>query len=274
MLVAALTAFGALFLLFCPLTGFGGISFNQLAFGGLVSGQMFSMIAQLSSDAGLFLIVLKVIAATLYASVVITIINLFRKIDQAASVFRWISLGIGTILFAVLLYVRIQLSQSLFGMFAGAVSLWVGLGAAVLVAAVILNNRQGVLPRVMYQIPGGSGRSNVQPPVSPRTSGSIVGTHGAFAGARFDLSGSPAVVMGRSPRESQIVFPSAEAAVSRKHVLVQFKENENGYTLTDYSRNGTYVTGGERLPFGQPYRVSRGAKLYLDKRGKNAFLLE
>jgi len=88
------------------------------------------------------------------------------------------------------------------------------------------------------------------------------------------MSGMPAIAIGRSPKESQIVFPSGETQISRKHVHIQFSDGENCYYITDLSRNGTYISGGLRAPVNQPYRVERGSSLYLDKRGRNKFILQ
>lgn len=275
LLVGALTAFGALFVLFCPFFSYGGINLNNVAFSGLVSGQMFSYIAQYSAETGFYLILLKSCAIALYLTAVISIVNLFQRIDKIASIFRWISLIISVLIFGVLVIARIQLSQSLFGGFAGVISLLMGFGVAVLVTAVVINEKKHILPRVMYRISGGQGAGQL-PPTNDNhfKSGSLLCTNGVFAGASFDMSGAPMIAIGRSPRESQIVFPSAESQVSRKHVQVQFVPSENCYYVTDFSRNGTYVSGGTRVPVNQPYRVARGTSLYLDKRGRNKFILQ
>lgn len=275
LLVGVLTAFGALFVLFCPLFSYGGINLNNLAFGSLVSGQMFAYIAQYSAETGFYLILLKSCAIALYLTVVISIVNLFQAIDKTASIFRWISLVISALFLGILVIARVQLSQSLFGGFAGVISLAMGFGVAVLIAAVVINEKRHLMPRVMYRI---SGRQQVEqlPPGNTTQSrgGSLLCVNGVFAGASFDMRGMPQVAIGRSARESQIVFPSAESQISRKHVQVQFVESENCYYITDCSKNGTYVSGGVRTPLNQPYRVARGTSLYLDKHGKNKFILQ
>ena len=104
--------------------------------------------------------------------------------------------------------------------------------------------------------------------------GSLMGTKGCYAGARFDMSGISELTIGRSPSECQIIFPSKETSISRVHVKIRFAAKENCYYIKDYSRNGTYTSNGERYPNGQSQRASRGTVIYLDKHGHIAFLLE
>lgn len=273
--VASLTVLGVLFLLFCPLVSYGGINLNNLAFNALVNGQMFAYIAQYSAETGFALVILKGIVIVLYVTIIIAIVNLLRAIDRVASIFRAIALGIGAVAFLILVVARIELSQSLFGGFAGLISLAIGFGVAMLIAAVVINGQKHVMSRVIYRVSGGS-TSVIVPPRHelPMRSGSLLCTQGVFAGASFDMSGSPTIAIGRSPKESQIVFPSGEAQISRKHVQIQFSAGENCYYITDLSRNGTFVSGGVRTPVNQPYRVERGSSLYLDKRGRNKFILQ
>lgn len=276
--VALLTIAGALVLLFAPMISVYplSVSLHTMAFSSIVSGSMFTMIAQLSAEGGAFLILLKIIGGLFYATIGVAIASLFRKIDKAAAIFRWIAMVIGAVIFALLLYARGQIASSMLALASGAVRLTPGLGVAALVGALVLERSRGALPRVLYHLANGQ-PANRQKYAEQRlapSSGSLVCTRGAFAGARFDLAGSSAVVIGRSPRESQIVLPQAEAQISRKHALVSYSSMDNCYYITDYSRNGTYLSGGVRAPAGQPCRVTRGTSLYLDKHGRNAFLLE
>lgn len=277
LLVALLTAYGALTLLFgalvtVPLSG--SVSFHTLAFGSAVSGDMFALLASYSAETGAMLLLYKIVGCLLYATIAASVAGLFRKIDSITSVLRWISMLVGAVLFTGVLYARNQLSQSLYAAFTGMVRLTPGVGFAALVAAIALERARGALPRVVYHLANGQPAHAPRPAAVPSMRGSLVCTRGAFAGARFDLSGSPAVAIGRSARDSQIVLPQGETLISRRHVLVQFNPSENCYYITDYSRNGTFFSGGTRAPAGQPCRVSRGTPIYLDKHGRNAFLLE
>lgn len=272
LLVASLTVLGVLFLLFCPLISYGGINLNNLAFNALVNGQMFAYIAQYSAETGFALAILKGMVIVLYVTIIISIVNLFRAIDRVCSIFRGVALGVGMVLLLILVVARIQLSQSLLGGFAGVISLAVGFGVAMIIAAVVLNGQKHLMSRVIYRVPGSANITMVDPP--PVRSGSLLCTQGVFAGSSFDMNGTPMIAIGRSPKESQIVFPSGESQISRKHVQIQFSAGENCYYVTDLSRNGTYVSGGVRTPVNQPYRVERGTSLYLDKRGRNKFILQ
>lgn len=275
-LIAALTIISALILLFGRLVRIPMVvSFNlhSLAFGSLVSGQVFEMIAQYSSESALVLVLLKILSILLYAAIAASIVSLFRKIDTVTSVLRWALLVIGAALLFAVFYTRGQLQQTMLSSVSGAVRLTPGLGVMAIAAAIILERSHSALPRVLYRLANARtvAKTSRMPPTAH---GALVCTRGAFEGARFDLAGLSALAIGRSPRESQIVFPKGEVQISRKHVLVQFNTAEKCYYVTDCSRNGTFLAGGVRLPVGQPYCVSRGMLLYLDKHGKNAFLLE
>ncbi len=123
-------------------------------------------------------------------------------------------------------------------------------------------------------IGSGVGQLVVRQDVRTNTHGALMGTNGYFSGARFDMSGISELIIGRSPNECQIIFPSDQPSVSRVHVKIYFSQKENCYYVMDYSRNGTYKSNGERFPNGQSQRVSRGTVIYLDNHGHNAFLLE
>ncbi len=104
--------------------------------------------------------------------------------------------------------------------------------------------------------------------------GSLLGTAGAFSGARFPIPDDKDVLIGRDPSKCQIVLGAEAQKVSRVHCSVRFNAREGCYYVTDLSSNGTYRTSGARLPRGQMQMLSRGERIRLDPAGGAAFLLE
>ncbi len=275
--VIALTFIGAAILLFTPLISsplVGSFSYHDIAFNPALSGDAISMAMDYSSEAAFTLIALKAVGLTFYATILLSLVALFKKIDKLTQVFRFISLGLGAILMVALLYIKAEASQSLLTDSLVNVRFGVFLGVACLIAAVVLSYRRDVLTRELYRMPTGSHDTIMGDPPLEKKVGALVCTRGTFSGARFDLSKSPTVAIGRDARSCQIVFPKDMPRISRKHSLVRFSSSENCYYVTDMSRNGTYLAGGTRLPAGQPCKLARGTTITFDSSGANAFYLE
>jgi hypothetical protein len=275
--VIALTFIGAAILLFTPLISsplVGSFSYHDIAFNPALSGDAISLAMDYSSEAAFTLIALKAVGLTFYATILLSLVALFRKIDKLTQVFRFISLGLGAILMVALLYIKAEASQSLLTDSLVNVRFGVFLGVACLIAAVVLSYRRDVLSRELYRMPSGSHGTIMGDPPLEKRAGALVCTRGTFSGARFDLSSSPTIAIGRDARSCQIVFPKDMPRISRKHCLVRFSSSENCYYVTDVSRNGTYLAGGVRLPAGQPCKLARGTTITFDSSGANAFYLE
>lgn len=276
--VNMLTLIGAAILLFTPLISMplvGSYSYHDIAFNPALSGSALSMAMDYSSEAAFTLIALKAIGLTFYAAILLSLVALLQKIDKLTQVFRYLSLSFGGILLLALLYLKSQTSQSLLTDSLVNIRFGVFLGIACLIAAIVLSYKRDVLTRELYRLRSGSqgGAVMADPPLEKRA-GALVCTRGEFSGARFDLSRSPTITIGRDARSCQIVFPKDMQRISRKHSLVRFSSSENCYYVTDVSQNGTYLAGGVRLPAGQPCKLARGTTITFDSSGANAFYLE
>ncbi|MBO5410384.1 MAG: FHA domain-containing protein [Clostridia bacterium] len=101
--------------------------------------------------------------------------------------------------------------------------------------------------------------------------GSITGISGAYEGAIFRLDPGENIIIGRDPKTSHIVVDEGCELVSRTHCTVKGNSRTGYYSVTDHSKNGTFVDG-ERLPKGVTVFVPKGAILYIGDR-ENTFKL-
>ena len=96
--------------------------------------------------------------------------------------------------------------------------------------------------------------------------------NGMYKGARFKLSGGESIVLGRDSAQCNLVFDQFNAEISNVHCRITYNDM-SGYTVTDYSKNGTFVDGSkQRLQSGVPVSLPKGTKIYLATE-KNMFLL-
>lgn len=75
--------------------------------------------------------------------------------------------------------------------------------------------------------------------------GFLYGLNGEYTGLKIELKSNEAVIIGRDPKVSQLIIKSEK--ISRKHCLVSFNSKLRKFIVIDYSFNGTYTLGGERL---------------------------
>lgn len=123
-----------------------------------------------------------------------------------------------------------------------------------------------------------AGDGTIKPPLPPKN-GVIEGLNGMYKGARFKLSGGESIVLGRDSTQCNLVFDQFNAEISNVHCRITYNDmsgytgGESGYTVTDYSKNGTFVDGSkQRLQSGVPVSLPKGTKIYLATE-KNMFLL-
>lgn len=121
-----------------------------------------------------------------------------------------------------------------------------------------------------------------QPPVQPvqpvqrgeAARGALVCTAGEFVGARFPMAQGASISIGRSPSQCQIVLREAGHNVSRLHCRIRYDAQTGRYGVTDFSTNGTYLAGGQRLTGGREAALPPGTELLLDRAGTVAFKLQ
>ncbi len=280
LLTALTTMSGTLILLFAPLIKVplvGSYSYVGALLDSLSNSYLFAYLDLTSSEMAA-LVLIWGIALAFLATLVLSIVGMFIKIDLVTSIFRWISLGFGCLLLAALLYLRNAVMQSALAGLYMPVRFGMVIGLLLLAAAVALSFARNLFPAVLYRLSSPQRQSGgYREPISSARSqphGVLIGVRGAYAGARFDLNGVPSLMIGRDPSVCQIIFPKESTGISRRHCMVRFSLGENCYYLTDWSRNGTYLPGGVRLPSGRPHRVARGTTICFDVGGENAFLLE
>ena len=71
------------------------------------------------------------------------------------------------------------------------------------------------------------------------------------------------LVIGRDPREAQLVYPGSNQRISRVHCTINYDKPNNSFIIIDSSTNGTYFAGGAKLEPGKPYVLKSGDRFYL-----------
>lgn len=101
------------------------------------------------------------------------------------------------------------------------------------------------------------------------STGSVTGISGVYSGSKLDLKMNEQIMIGRDSSECNLIIVAPK--VSRKHCLVQYL-GAAGYKITDFSSNGTFTSGGNRLPKNHPTVVPAGTVLSLGNQ-ENTFQL-
>jgi hypothetical protein len=71
------------------------------------------------------------------------------------------------------------------------------------------------------------------------------------------------LVIGKDPREAQLVYPGSNQRISRIHCTIKYDEPSSSFIIIDSSTNGTYFAGGAKLEPGKPYVLKPGDRFYL-----------
>lgn len=114
-----------------------------------------------------------------------------------------------------------------------------------------------------------SGKKNLPPSIpekaetEPKTVPLILGIKGSFSGAEIELSNQP-VNIGRDPRLCNLVFPSQEKRIGRRHCSVWYDFDKKTFFIEDnYSTNGTFINENLRVNPSVLYELTPGDKFYL-----------
>lgn len=100
-------------------------------------------------------------------------------------------------------------------------------------------------------------------PVQPaQAEPALRGVAGMYAGSVFKIKPDQTVVLGRDPKQAQIVFSQGADKISRRHCSVMFSSRLGQYQVVDHSSNGTFVSGS-RLQLNVPVTLPRGTQLAL-----------
>lgn len=106
------------------------------------------------------------------------------------------------------------------------------------------------------------------------TNGEVLCITGEYQNCSFQINEGEELIIGKDPSVANIVIDAKRyPTVSRKHVGIKFDSNSQLYIVTDYSSNGTFVSG-------QGQRLERNSNTYLKKgtvinicEGENSFRL-
>ena len=103
--------------------------------------------------------------------------------------------------------------------------------------------------------------------------GVVVGVAGKYLNASFEMKDGTELILGRDPKEANLVFDATAADVSRKHCSIRFDGKVQQYVVTDHSSNGTFLESGVRLEKFQPKTIAKGTVVYLGSSRQNGFRL-
>ncbi len=101
--------------------------------------------------------------------------------------------------------------------------------------------------------------------------GTISGLSGMYAGQDIPLATNEPLLIGRDGTCNLIIDRNAEK-LSRKHCSIVYNSQSGVYMVTDYSSNGTYIDGGNRLVANMATQIQRGTIIALGNR-ENRFKL-
>lgn len=96
--------------------------------------------------------------------------------------------------------------------------------------------------------------------------GTITGIRGAYQGAVIPVKSGETVTIGRDPSVSSIVVKDERA--SRKHCEVSYNVENNMYSVTDFSSNGTWSGGRGRLDYGTAVWLEAGSEISIGENGE------
>ena len=102
---------------------------------------------------------------------------------------------------------------------------------------------------------------------------SITGMSGMYAGQTIPLAPNDEMVIGRDNVSCNLIVDRNAEKVSRKHCGITYNPAQGAYMVTDYSSNGTYIDGGNRLVANMPTSLQRGTIIALGNK-ENRFKLD
>lgn len=89
--------------------------------------------------------------------------------------------------------------------------------------------------------------------------GVLTGIKGVYKGAVLHFRPEQKIIIGRDGKVADIILNLS--TVSRLHCVIIFHEKENTYEIIDFSKNGTYLSGGQRLVSDTSYCVKAGTEI-------------
>jgi len=89
--------------------------------------------------------------------------------------------------------------------------------------------------------------------------GVLVCERGTCQGVALDFRPEQSILVGRDDKIADIVINLPK--VSRLHCVIVFHEKDNTYEIVDFSKNGTYISGQQRLVSDISYSLKPGTKI-------------
>ena len=93
--------------------------------------------------------------------------------------------------------------------------------------------------------------------------GGILVLTGDMRGALARISAGETICVGKEPLTCQLILGRDNRRVSRKHCAIAYCEKDNQYVVTDFSKNGTALEDGRKLPYNLEVTLSPGTVLLL-----------
>lgn len=103
------------------------------------------------------------------------------------------------------------------------------------------------------------------------SNGWMLGLRGEYATAEIDISDGEQIMIGRSPKDANLVISANR--VSRRHCTVRYDAISNEYIVIDKSSNGTYLADGTRIAKDVETRLPQGSKIFIAD-VNNSFVLQ
>jgi len=103
--------------------------------------------------------------------------------------------------------------------------------------------------------------------------GLLIGRSGMYANEAIDIPAGEEIILGRDSALAHIVLDRNSEKVSRKHCGIFYDDVNNNYAVIDYSTNGTFVEGGNRLVANIATTLPSGTVILLGNK-ENSFLLK
>ena len=174
-----------------------------------------------------------------------------------------------TVLILTILQVLLQVAFVIIVMIGGAGYISIGVGLILTIIFDVFALVDVIL--LLTALPSGDSAQTAQGDISH--SGIIIGVSGMYKDAKFEFSNGEPIVFGRDSALSNVVINVDAEKVSRKHCQVVFSAEDQQYIVTDFSKNGTYLQNGTRLPVDIPTKVPCGTILLLgnDKNRLNLY---
>jgi len=89
--------------------------------------------------------------------------------------------------------------------------------------------------------------------------GVLTGIKGVYKGVTLYFRPEQKILIGRDSKVADIIVNLPKA--SRLHCVIVFHEKDNTYEIVDFSKNGTYLSGGQRLVSDTTYCVQAGTEI-------------